>query len=75
MKQARNTKVATQRDICFRCGQWTEYGTSMIGPCYGSDFQDTRRGHRDPLHEWRTVVSLSVVNNNLRYRKANAGAA
>lgn len=75
MKQVRDIKITAQRRICFRCGQWTEYGTSMIGPCYGSDFQDTRRGHRDPLHEWCTVVSLKVINNALRYKKANAGAA
>jgi hypothetical protein len=65
---ARIEQVVAKRDICFRCGQWTEYGTSMIGPCDGSDFRDVR-GYIDPLHKWRTVVRLHVVNNDLRYRE------
>lgn len=69
----RADEVVARRHICFRCGQWTEYGTSMIDKCAGSDFQG-RVGRKDPLHEWRTVVRLHVVNNDMKLRRRVAAA-
>lgn len=57
-------KLATRRMECTRCGQWSSYGTSCIGPCSGSTF--TGHGHRDPLHTWRTILVLRVIQEKRR---------
>lgn len=51
-------KNASPRTECANCGQfYSSYGTSMIGRCAASVYDDiTHPGWRDPAHKWATVV-------------------